>query len=64
MTRSRVQKLIAQGEIRVNGKEVRANYKLRETDHIEINIPEGVSADFSYGGNKISLATGFNAINI
>lgn len=47
LTRSRVQKLIAQGEIRVNGKEVRANYKLRETDHIEINIPEAKEVEIT-----------------
>lgn len=40
LTRSRVQKLIAQGEIKVNGKEVRANYKLKDSDDVEINIPE------------------------
>ncbi len=40
LTRSRIQKLIADGDITVNRKEVRSNYKLKEDDFIEVNIPE------------------------
>lgn len=40
LTRSRIQKLIAEKEILVNGKEVRANYKLRGNDDITVNIPD------------------------
>lgn len=47
LTRSRVQKLIVQGEIRVNGKEVRANYKLREADDVEVNIPDAKEVEIT-----------------
>lgn len=40
LTRSRIQKLIAEGCITVNGGAVRANYKLRDEDVIEVEIPE------------------------
>jgi len=47
LTRSRIQKLIAQGEVRVNGGEVRSNYKLKENDLIDINIPEAKEVEIS-----------------
>ncbi len=40
LTRSRIQKLIAEGCITVNGGNVRSNYKLRCGDEIDIQIPE------------------------
>ncbi len=40
LTRSRIQKLIAEGCITVNGTVVRANYKLRDEDVVEVEIPE------------------------
>lgn len=40
LTRSRIQKLIAEGCITVNGGVVRANYKLRDEDVVEVEIPE------------------------
>lgn len=40
LTRSRVQKLIADGNVMVSGKVVKANYKLREGDAVSIDIPE------------------------
>lgn len=40
LTRSRIQKLIAEGCITVNGGVVRANYKLRDADVIDVEIPE------------------------
>lgn len=40
MSRSALQKLIENGNITVNGKEINKNYKLRENDRIEVNIPE------------------------
>ncbi len=40
LTRSRIQKLIAEGCITVNGNVVRANYKLRGEDVVEVEIPE------------------------
>ncbi|MCR4999113.1 MAG: RluA family pseudouridine synthase [Lachnospiraceae bacterium] len=39
-TRSFLQKLIADGGVLVNGKPVKANYKLRMDDHITVEIPE------------------------
>ncbi len=39
LTRSRIQKLILDGNIKVNGSVVKANYKLREGDKIELTIP-------------------------
>lgn len=39
-TRSAIQNLIEKGKITVNGKAVPKNYKLREGDNIEIEIPE------------------------
>lgn len=40
LTRSRIQKLIAEECITVNGKAVRSNYKLRQGDEISVLIPE------------------------
>ncbi len=40
LTRSRIQKLIVEGCITVNGGDVRSNYKLRCGDEIDIQIPD------------------------
>lgn len=40
ITRSAAQKLIEDGNVTVNGKTTAKNYKLREGDNIEIEIPE------------------------
>lgn len=40
LTRSRVQKLIEEENVKVNGKTVRSNYKLRCCDEISIDIPD------------------------
>lgn len=40
ISRSAIQKLIDKGNIKVNGKNINKNYKLREGDMIEVNIPE------------------------
>lgn len=40
LTRSGVQRLIEEGNIRVNGANVKANYKLKEKDVIDLEIPE------------------------
>lgn len=45
LTRNRIQGLISDGNITVNGKTVKANYKVRENDRIEILIPNAVPAD-------------------
>ncbi len=40
MSRNSVQKLIADGKISVNNKNIKANYKLKKNDEINIIIPE------------------------
>lgn len=45
LTRSRIQGLISDGNITVNNKVVKANYKVREQDIINILIPDAVPVD-------------------
>lgn len=45
LTRSYVQNLIENGMITVNGKTVKANYKVNDGDDVEVNIPELVEPD-------------------
>lgn len=45
LTRSFLQKILKDGEVAVNGKSVKANYKLRKGDRIEFEIPEAVEPD-------------------
>ena len=45
LTRSFLQKILKEGEVIVNGKSVKANYKLRKGDRIEFEIPEAVEPD-------------------
>lgn len=45
LTRSFFQKILKEGEVIVNGKSVKANYKLRNGDRIEFEIPEAVEPD-------------------
>ena len=40
MSRSYIQKLISSGQVQVNGKSVKAGYRLREGDVIEVDMPE------------------------
>lgn len=40
LSRSHIQKLIAGGAVLVNGRAVKANYKLRTGDSVEIHVPE------------------------
>ena len=40
MSRSRIQKLLDDGDITVDDKCVKSNYKLNGTEHITITIPE------------------------
>jgi 23S rRNA pseudouridine1911/1915/1917 synthase len=40
MTRAQVQLLISEGQIRVNGKAVKASYLIKTDDLIQVNIPE------------------------
>lgn len=42
ITRSAVQKLIDEGNVSVNGRSAAKNYKLRDGDSIELNIPDPV----------------------
>ena len=45
ITRNRVQKLIDDNQILVNDKVIKANYKIRENDIINITIPDAVEID-------------------
>lgn len=45
LTRSRIQGLINDGNITVNDKVVKANYKVRENDVIKVLIPDAVPVD-------------------
>ena len=45
LTRSFLQKILKEGEVIVNGKSVKANYKLRKGDRSEFEIPEAVEPD-------------------
>ncbi|MBU5428678.1 RluA family pseudouridine synthase [Kineothrix sp. MSJ-39] len=45
LTRSFLQKILKDGEVIVNGKSVKPNYKLRKGDRIEFEIPEAVEPD-------------------
>lgn len=45
LTRSFLQKILKEGEVIVNGKSVKANYKLRKGDRIEFEVPEAVEPD-------------------
>lgn len=40
LSRSYLQKLIADGEVLVNGQTIKQNYRLRESDIIEITLPD------------------------
>lgn len=45
LTRSYLQKLIKAGEILVNGKPVKASYRVEADDLIDVNIPEAITPD-------------------
>lgn len=45
LTRSAVQRLIESGHVRLNGGQVKANYKLREKDVIDIEVPEAKAVE-------------------
>lgn len=45
LTRSQIQKLIENGDITVNGKCVKTNYKLKLNDEISVTVPEPKKAD-------------------
>lgn len=63
-SRSRLQKLIEDGEALVNGAEVKASYKLRAGDRIEIDLleipsvsfePEDIALDFVYEDEHLAV---------
>lgn len=45
LTRSRIQNLIEDGQVCVNGTPVKSNYKVSEDDEISINVPEAVEPE-------------------
>ena len=46
-SRSYIQKLIGDNRILVNDQPVKANYKLRENDSIQVTIPEPEAVDIT-----------------
>ena len=44
-SRSFLQKLIKDEQVLVNGKVVKSNYRLREDDRVELNVPEPLQTD-------------------
>jgi 23S rRNA pseudouridine1911/1915/1917 synthase len=55
MSRNSVQKLIADGNIKVNGKTIKANYKVKKNDAIEIEMPAPEVLDIKAEDIKISI---------
>ena len=53
-SRSYLQGLIEKGNIKVNNKDIKSNYKLREFDDISVILPEPISISnlFRYSKNK------------
>lgn len=45
ISRSGVQRLIEEGQVRLNGAAVKANYKLREKDVIDVEVPDAKTVD-------------------
>ena len=45
VTRSHIQKLIDEGNVLVDGKTVKSNYKLKSGQNIEVNVPEAKQLD-------------------
>lgn len=52
LSRSYIQKLLKDGLILVNGKKVKANYKLNEGDQIDVEVPDPEPLDI--GSRKYS----------
>mgnify|MGYP002516862379 FL=1 len=55
LSRSFLQKILKDGEVAVNGKNVKANYKLREGDRIEFEVPEAVEPDIAAEDIPLSI---------
>ncbi len=55
LSRSFLQKILKDGEVAVNGKSVKANYKLREGDRIEFEVPEAVEPDIAAEDIPLSI---------
>ena len=45
VTRSHIQKLIDEGNVLVDGKNVKSNYKLKSGQNIEVTVPEAKQLD-------------------
>lgn len=52
-SRSRIQKLIKEGAVKVNSTEVKSSYSLKESDEIEITMPE--AAELALDAEEIPL---------
>ena len=49
LSRSYIQKLLKEGMVTLEGKAMKANYRLREKDEIEIKIPPGHGTGYPAG---------------
>jgi 23S rRNA pseudouridine1911/1915/1917 synthase len=54
-SRSYMQGLIEEGLVKVNGKEVKSNYKVKAGDRISVNIPEPVELDVKAEDIKLDV---------
>lgn len=64
MSRNSIQKLIAEGNIKVNNSIIKANYKIKQHDKIIVNIPEPEELDIVAENIKISIIYEDNDIAI
>ena len=53
LSRSYIQKLLKEGMVTLNGRPLKANYRLREKDEIEIRIPPAMEPDIASGKYSI-----------
>ena len=47
LSRSYIQKLLSDGEITVNGEEIKASYRVRSEDHIQVKLPPAITPDIA-----------------
>jgi len=47
LSRSYIQKLLSDGKVRVNGKSIKASYRVRTEDLIQVKVPRAVSPDIA-----------------
>ena len=45
LSRSYIQKLLSDGKIRINGENIKASYRIKPDDHIQVKIPQAITPD-------------------